>query len=360
MQESQILSTPAGSANTSADSPPSPVQRQPVWVFDACRIGVALRAILGMEIVLALVAMYRQQGWQDWLIHTAWLTCGGLPGTLIWLLTACSLKRVLQRLPPSGQFATGIALGIGGGLYASAMLGLASGDMAGRPWLANALAGGLMAAILVGGLRLRAAGRAPAAAAAQLAMLQARIQPHFLFNSLNSSMTLLREDPVRAERLLHDLSDLFRAALHRQDATVPLEEEIKLAHGYLAIEQIRFGDRLQVSWNLDPDAGRVAVPPLILQPLVENAVKHGVEPSICGAKVTISTQITPQKFVLLRVTNTLDSPSSLHPQPAASSGHGMALANVERRLRLLYDMQTQFSAKTVEHGFEVRISVPMS
>ncbi len=134
--------------------------------------------------------------------------------------------------------------------------------------------------------------------------MQARIRPHFLFNTLNSAIALVREDPARAEALLEDLSDLFRHALKDQGEPVTLDEEIALAKRYLAIEEVRFGSRLQLEWQLDPKAGAARLPPLLLQPLVENAVKHGVEPSAQGAQIRVSTQLRGSS-VVIKVTNTV-------------------------------------------------------
>jgi two-component system sensor histidine kinase AlgZ len=110
-------------------------------------------------------------------------------------------------------------------------------------------------------------------------------------------------EPAQAEAVLEDLSELFRYALADPAESVTLDQEIALAKRYLAIEQIRFGDRLQVQWSLDPEANNTKLPPLLLQPLVENAVRHGVEPSAGGAQIKIST-LRRGPMVVLKVTNT--------------------------------------------------------
>lgn len=359
MHKPEILSTPAAATESPPSSTPHDSAALPALIFDACHLGVVLRAVLGVEIMLAVAALYVSPTAKDWLLYTAWLTSGGLPGTLIWLVLACSLKRVLHRMDGPHQYAIGIALGLVAGLYASAMLAI-TGEIARVHWFANAVTGGLLAAILVGYLVLRAEGKTPAATKAQLIALQAHIRPHFLFNTLNSAISLVREQPGQAERLLEDLSDLFRATLQDPRSTITLREEIELAQRYLDIEQVRFGARLRVEWLLDPKTLDVRLPPLLLQPLVENAVKHGVEPSEIGAEVTISTQLTQKKFILLRVTNTLSS--SKHPKDNAMTiqGEGIALANVAHRLRLLHDVQSTFSATKKDNVFEVCISLPPS
>lgn len=359
MHKPQILSTRKPLTAFSDATTPQSDAALPVLIFDACHLGVVLRAVLAVEIALGLAALYTSPSASEWLLHTAWLTSGGLPGTLIWLLLACSLKRMLHRMEGPRQYAIGIALGALAGLYATAMLAI-TGEVARMHWLANAVAGALLAAVLVGYLVLRAQGRTPAATKAQLTALQAHIRPHFLFNTLNSAIALVRQEPSKAERLLEDLSDLFRATLQDPRSVIALREEIELAQRYLDIEQVRFGERLQVEWDLDPAALDVCLPPLLLQPLVENAVKHGVEPSEIGAKVTISAHIHQKKRILLRVTNTLSLSKRHGHKPAPYKGQGMALANVERRLRLLHDVQATFRAGHTGGVFEVRISLPSS
>ena len=359
MHNSEILSSLSSPAETQSTSTPHDSAALPVLIFDACHLGVVLRAVLAVELVLAIVALYVSPALQDWLLYTAWLTSGGLPGTLLWLLLACSLKRVLHRMEGPHQYAIGIALGMASGLYATGMLAVTS-DLPPVYWLANAITGGLFAAVLVGYLILRAEGKTPAATKAQLIALQAHIRPHFLFNTLNSAIALVREQPAQAERLLEDLSDLFRCTLQNPHSTISLREEIALAQRYLDIEKVRFGDRLQIQWHLDPQTLDVRLPPLLLQPLVENAVKHGVEPSEIGAKVTIETQLTQKKFILLRVTNTLSSSKHLGDNEITIQGEGMALTNVAHRLRLLHDVQSTFSASKKGNIFEVCISLPPS
>ena len=362
MQNPQILSTPTPEPKSAPQSPPARPRAGPevdgkvrrALVFDACEVGVVLRAVLFVEIVLGVGAMYGADTLLDWVARLALLTGGALPATLAWLIAACSLKTLLQRLDTRGQFAAGVALGALAGLYACAMLALA-GVVAQPPWLASSASGALLAAALVAALVLRARGRTPAATTARLTELQSRIRPHFLFNTLNSAIALVREEPAQAESLLEDLSDLFRHALIEQGEAVTLGEEIALARRYLHIEQVRFGTRLQVQWQLDPRADGARLPPLLLQPLVENAVKHGVEPCTQGGKLRVQTQRRGNR-VVVRITNTL--PGEHLREGAQPSGHGIALANVRARLALLHDVQGEFSAGIRDGLYQVRITLP--
>ena len=325
-------------------------------VFDACQVGVVLRTVLVVQAVLAVVMMFFEDSLIAWGAKLALVTGGALPGTLLWLVVTCSLKHQLQRLPRSGQYAAGIGLGAGAGIYAVLMLLLAAAiSTTSAPWLASGFAGALFAAALVAALEWRAKGRTPAATAAKLAELQSRIRPHFLFNTLNSAIALVRQEPARAEALLEDLSDLFRAALAEHGESVTLAQEIELAKNYLSIEQVRFGDRLQVQWQLDPAANLAKLPPLLLQPLVENAVHHGVEPSAQGGKIIISTTKTSNK-VVIEIANTLPPSDS---NRALSTGQGMALNNVRGRLSLLHDIESSFQAVVKDGHYVVRMELPL-
>jgi two-component system, LytTR family, sensor histidine kinase AlgZ len=337
--------------------PPLPVASNStsILVFDACQVGVVLRTVLVVQAVLAVVVMFFESSLLGWGAKLALVTGGALPGTLLWLIVTCSLKHHLQRLPRAGQFAAGIGLGFGAGIYALLMLLLAAAiSAASAPWLACGCAGALFAAALVAALEWRAKGRTPAATTAKLAELQSRIRPHFLFNTLNSAIALVRQEPAKAEGLLEDLSDLFRAALAEHGESVTLAQEIELAKNYLSIEKVRFGERLQVQWQLDPAANQARLPPLLLQPLVENAVHHGVEPSLQGAHIVISTQCKNSK-VILQITNTLAPKSST----SSTTGNGMALKNVRDRLRLLHDLESSFQAGEKGGTYVVRMEFPV-
>ncbi len=345
MKDTQILS-----AFHDLESQPPVAPSKTALVFDACHVGVVLRAVLFVEAVVAVGAMFGSATLSDWVTRVALLTGGAFPATLVWLIVACSLKMLLSRLPAALQYGAGVFIGAIAGLYGCGMLAVL-GLLEGAPWVACAFSGALLAAVLVAALVLRAKGTTPAATTARLAELQSRIRPHFLFNTLNSAIALVRAEPAKAEALLEDLSDLFRHALIDQGESVTLADEIALAERYLAIEQVRFGDRLQLEWALDPHANLARLPPLLLQPLVENAVRHGVEPSDTGARVRISTE-RRGSTVVIKVTNTV-------PGGQGEQGNGVALGNVRDRLRLLHDVQGQFRSLLKDGVYQVRIEVPV-
>ena len=279
MNDLQILST-------FQELPPESGRRVPaaVLVFDACRVGVALRAVLFVEIVVGVAAMFGAATFSDWLTRWSVFTGAALPGTLVWLITACGLKNLLAPMRSGLQHAAGVALGAIAGLGGCTMLYVA-GWQEPVPWLASACAGALLAALLVLDLLWRQRSIAPAETKARLNELQSRIRPPFLFNTLNSAIALVRAEPAKAEALL------------------------------------------------------------------ENAVKHGVEPSASGAQISIVTQRRGSR-VVIKVINTV-------PAGQGESGSGLALDNVRDRLGLLHDVQCQFGCVMREGIFQVRIEVPL-
>ncbi len=321
--------------------------------FDVCHVGVVLRALVFVHGALAVAVSFAAVDTKSWLTLVAVGASVALPAVLLWLVLICLLKRALAPLPPAGQWVAAVGLGavsggFGWGLQSAGGLNLLGG---GVPWVAPLLAGAALAAALFYWLTLRARARLPADTTARLAELQSRIRPHFLFNTLNTAITLARLDPARTEGLLEDLAELFRVALTDTGASVSLSDEVALAKRYLAIEQVRFGERLQVSWELDEDAGAARVPPLLLQPLVENAVRHGVEPSPDGGVIRIRTRVR-RAHAVVSIVNTL-------PKQPSRPGNGMALRNVRERLRLMHDVAAQFETRLERDVFRVQIVVPL-
>ena len=332
-------------------SPEEAAMRLPVRpsMFDACHVGVVLRAVLFVQAVVGVGAMFAVDDFVDWLLRFALLTAGVLPATLVWLVAVCLLKSALNRLALARQWLAGTLIGAAAGLYGCGLLALL-GRQASVQWVGSAAAGALLSAVVMAGLFWRAKALTPAATAARLAELQSRIRPHFLFNTLNSAIALVRAEPAQAETVLEDLSELFRHALADPTESVTLAQEIELAQRYLAIEQIRFGQRLRVQWSLDASAAEARLPPMLLQPLVENAVLHGVEPSASGAQIKITT-LRRGSTVVIKVTNSA-------PAGAGKTGNGLALANVRERLFLLHDVQAQFRAVFKNGLFQVRLEIP--
>lgn len=166
-------------------------------------------------------------------------------------------------------------------------------------------------------------------ATARVHALQARIRPHFLFNSMNTIASLTRSNPVVAEQAVQDLADLFRANLSEKRDTITLEEECEVARTYQRIEELRLGPRLRVEWKIDSLPRKALVPGLMLQPLLENAIYHGIEPQPEGGTVTVTGELAGGLITIV-VRNPVGGNDS------EREGNRLALANIRERLELLY------------------------
>jgi two-component sensor histidine kinase len=187
---------------------------------------------------------------------------------------------------------------------------------------------------------------------AELRALKAQINPHFLFNSLNSISALTMLDGAKAREMCIHLSDFLRSTLSLGDKeTITFEEELALTQTYLKVEQIRFGSRLRVRQDVGPACGACRVPPLLMQPLVENAIKHGIAGLIDGGEVSVEAHCGDGTLVL-RVGNEFDPDA---PVPRRS-GHG--LANVRNRLQTRYDNRARLDTQVTEGTFLVELTLP--
>jgi two-component system sensor histidine kinase AlgZ len=186
---------------------------------------------------------------------------------------------------------------------------------------------------------------------AELEALTARIRPHFLFNTLNAGASLVHGRPEEAERLLLNLADLFRAALSGQQE-ISLEDELALAKGYVEIELLRFTDRLNIQWDLPSPLPDVQVPALSVQPLIENAIKHGMEPSSVRVNVEIIVKLQ-SGLVTISVLN--DMPKN---KPTIVSGHQVGLLSSRERIRALSHGRAELDTRIENDRFIAVISLP--
>lgn len=185
---------------------------------------------------------------------------------------------------------------------------------------------------------------------ARIQALQSRIRPHFLFNSMNSIASLIDFDPEAAEKMVVDLSDLFRASLS-EPGLIPLERELELCRRFIGIEQTRIGDRMQVAWKLD-DFEEAHIPSLMLQPLIENAVYHGIQPLPDGGCVHIEVK-NQNGQCDITVTNPVGD-----KKQATSKGNGLALENIRHRLQAHYGKKGKLEVDANENYYRVHISFP--
>jgi two-component system sensor histidine kinase AlgZ len=190
---------------------------------------------------------------------------------------------------------------------------------------------------------------------AEIQALQARIHPHFLFNSMNTIASLITISPATAETAIEDLSDLFRASLSEKNMH-DLKDEIELTKSYLAIESLRLGDRLQIEWDIDKTMLGTRIPSLCIQPLAENAIYHGIEPIEKGGKIQISALQIDNKLKL-SITNPL--PEKDRSSTVSKKGNQMALDNIKQRLKLVYGKKGEFSINDTKDKYTVSLSIPL-
>jgi len=219
-------------------------------------------------------------------------------------------------------------------------------------YMRHALAGMAISLVLLAYFKLRIQALSPAKQEARLQALQARIRPHFLFNTINAVLSIVRADPKRAETALEDMADLFRMAMSEPKEMVELTKEVALARQYLGLEGLRLGERLKVHWetqNMPPDA---LIPPLMLQPLLENAVYHGIEPLPQGGKIEVQLYRDDDELHL-KVSNPAQTQIETH-----ANGHRMALSNIRERLALLFDVEAQYQVESDANHYQVHIIIP--
>jgi two-component system sensor histidine kinase AlgZ len=202
--------------------------------------------------------------------------------------------------------------------------------------------------------RLRVEGEARA----RIDALQARIRPHFLYNSMNTIAALTRSDPARAEEAVLDLADLFRASLDERRGLIPLAEELEAARTYQRIEQQRLGERLRVRWEVDGLPLDALVPALTLQPLLENAIGHGIENLTEGGEVTVEGSADGGTLLL-----TVRNPLPLAGDAGIAHGRdgmGLALDNIRERLALLFGGEASVTAGRTGDEFAVQLRLPVT
>jgi len=310
---------------------------------DFRNLGVMLRILLAINLLLLACAVF-QPGDDTLLLRILSLASWVEPSLLLSLGLLSLLSPWLARQPrASWQVAAICMLCV---VVQDRLLNTQDMLSLDRPALAA-----LLALLLLHYFSLRQRALSPALGEARLAALQARIRPHFLFNSLNAAIALIRSRPEKAEMVLENLADLFRAQMADPGRASSLEREIELAKMYLAIESERLGQRLNVVWDVQAELD-ASLPPLLLQPLVENAVHHGVERCHHGGEIRVRAQIKGGQL-LLSVSNPLAS-----GQDAPHNGNRMALDNLRERLELFYDAEASLQVAVADNHYHTLIRLP--
>lgn len=306
---------------------------------DFRNFGVMLRILLGVNLCALTAALAQSRGIADWPQQYVEMAAWVQPLLLSNLAVLALFARAFLLLPArAGQLGVVLLAALSAVLLLDfwRFMGLDEGGW--QRSVKVGMLGGLVAGVMLFYFEMRARMFSPALTEARLQALTARIRPHFLFNSLNAVLSLIRSEPRRAEQALEELADLFRVLMRDHRDLLPLADEIALCRQYLDLEKLRLGDRLNVEWEITDVPSDVKVPPLMLQPLLENAVYHGIEPSGESGTVRIG---FARKGDELHVW--LANPCCGAGETA--KGNHMALSNIRERLTLYYDLEARLETR---------------
>lgn len=314
-------------------------------------LGVALRILVITNMLLALVAMILSAHFAEFLTLVTSISAIAQPMLLVSLLLLYASYPILKQWP----YWHGIAA-----IFSVVLLTCYSlhwlltqalifdNLISAKRTLLYAL---IVCAITLYYFNLQQRAYSPAIDEARLQALQARIRPHFLFNCINAVLSLIRSQPKRAEAALEDMADLFRVLMADNRDLVPLAQEIALCRQYLALEKLRLEERLIIEWKMDEMPPDALIPPLLLQPLIENAVYHGIEPLPTGGKITIQIY-TKRSEVHLVLSNPYSIKNTRH------IGNQMALKNIKERLTLHFDLEAKLKSRQSNGEYQVHITLP--
>jgi two-component system sensor histidine kinase AlgZ len=323
---------------------------------DFRNLGILLRTVVALQVFGLLAALVNAADLSGvpglFFRYTAYLEPPLLGAILVLYLAAPRLNTLPPRL---GLLLSLLASMLGAAFWHVLLEWRAAADQAAslpRTLLLAAVAAGLILAWF----DWRARRLSPALAEARLQALQARIRPHFLFNCINSVLSLVRSNPARAEIALENLAELYRGLMADNRRLSSLGREIELARAYLDLESLRLGERLQVDWRVDGGVEgaprQIFMPSLVLQPLLENAVCHGIEPHPEGGRIGVDIFLRDgQLNVVVR--------NPRHAEAPARPGNRMALSNIRERLALHFDAEARLSAHPVGEEFVVQMVIPM-
>ena len=315
-----------------------------------CNLGVMLRSLLVTNLFVAAFAVVRAPSWAALGREMLDMAVFAEPVLIASLVVLCAARRMLQRMRYA--FALGAACAIA--LAIGWLAFVAGKDVVAEPTVSFAQTGVLtlfVTGCVLAYFDLRARALEPAVAEARIQALQARIRPHFLYNSINAVLSLIRSEPRRAERALEDLADLFRVLMQENRTLAPISGEIDLVRQYLALESLRLGERLRVAWHTEAMPADALVPPLLLQPLVENAVYHGIEPCPDGGEIVIDVGVAAGVLQM-----TLTNPFPRESRQGA--GNRMAIANIRERLQLHFDAEATMRSEMSDGVYKVTIRMP--
>jgi two-component system sensor histidine kinase AlgZ len=323
----------------------------PLRLPELRNLGTVLRILLAVNGLAFLVVLVREARWAR--LPSAWLEMAAVlePPLLLTILLLYSVAPWLERLPYRLAAPSILALAVAATIGLDGLFAALGVDGDAPQLLRHAVFSLLAAGALLFYFHLRAKALSPAISEARLQALQARIRPHFLFNSINAVLSLVRSEPRRAEAALEDLADLFRVLMRDNRGLAPLADEVRLCQQYLELEKLRLGKRLTVEWHIENMPGDALVPPLVLQPLLENAVYHGIEPSSTPGVIAINIFLRRGEIHAI-----LRNPYQLAGDHHA--GNKMAMDNIRERLALHFDAEASLEGRVNRDSYEVHIRMP--
>lgn len=318
-------------------------------------LGVTLRILLYGNALALIAAIFQAGGWMDVLAQTLQVATRVTPIMLSSLLLLWIGRPWLNRLSyRRGVLVVNALVGLMTLLvyYFGATLYTQSEDTYFN-LLRAVLLSITMSSMMLMYFRLRANVLAHARDDARLQVLRARIRPHFLYNTINAVLSIVRTQPRQAETALEDMADLFRMAMADENDLVSLEREVGLSRQYLALEQLRMGERLAVDWQIQDVSDDALVPAFLLQPLLENAVYHGIEPLIEGGCIHVLLRRNGGVLQIV-VENPCTQQSNIWPH----EGNKIALQNIRERLALLFDAEASYQVTSGKDFYRVEIALP--
>ena len=314
-------------------------------------LGIQLRILLIVNILATMAAILLSQTLSNFLPLLAQLSALVQPVLLLSMLGLYLLYPLLIKLQYWQGVAAIILLEIGFTSLVFAFINQLFAFSYNPEIIRACLLTTMVAAIVLYYFHLQERAYSPAIAEARLQALQARIRPHFLFNSINAVLSLIRSQPKRAETALEDMADLFRVLMSENRDLVPLADELSLCHKYLDLEKLRLEDRLKITWQIEDMPSDAMIPPLILQPLLENAVYHGIEPLPEGGEIIVKV-FTKLKELHISISN------PYAPQNDKHVGNKMAMKNIKERLKLHFDLESSLKTSTANNRYQVLIRIP--
>jgi two-component system sensor histidine kinase AlgZ len=317
-------------------------------------LGVNLRILIIANSALALAAMFLSTSLSEFFTQISTISTLAQPVLLLSLLLLYACQPLLNKLAYWHGIIAVVVSVISACLmiYAlTAQLLIFGEEINWTKYLRSLCFALIVTGVILYYFHLLQRAYSPAMVEARLQALQARIRPHFLFNSINAVLSLIRTQPRQAETALEDMAALFRVLMADNRDLVPLIQEVTLCRQYLSLEKLRLEERLIIDWKIDQMPADALIPPLILQPLLENAVHHGIEPLANGGIISIHIYCKANKIHIV-----LKNPYS--DRITHNNGNQIALRNIKERLALHFDLEASLSHSKANGEYQVHIILP--